>query len=447
MSAEIPHSGGLASLADAIRQLRDNTPLAEPIGKVVEATSSGYKVQGLSKFLRLGSLVKFHCGAHPALAEVVRIEQETALVRAFDSGFSVGLGTQVSPAGFLAIRPSPSWKGRMIDALGRPIDGGPELPLGAESLPVDNAPPNAMVRQLAKRAVRTGVRVIDIFTPLCGGQRIGIFAGSGVGKSTILSMLSSAAGFDTVVVVLVGERGREVREFAESTLGKEKHRLVSVVATGDESPLMRRLAPRTGMRLAEYFRDRGENVLIIMDSVTRYAHACRDVALSAGEAPVARGFPPSVFSDLPQLLERAGPGAEGSGFITGVFSVLVDGDDHNDPIADAIRGTLDGHIVLSRNIAEQGRYPAVNLQSSLSRLAQHVWTPEQGKLVRMLVALIARYEESRDLRSMGGYQAGGDPELDRALAIVPKLYLSLAQAPGSPMSLDPFAEVAAQLAD
>jgi flagellum-specific ATP synthase len=421
--------------------------MAEAIGKVVEATASGYRIHGLSNFVRLGSLVKFHCGDRPVLAEVVRLEQETVLVRTFDNGSRISLATQASPVGSLTIRPSPSWKGRMIDALGRPIDGGAELVLGPEALSVDNAPPNAMVRKLVQKPMRTGVRVIDIFTPLCKGQRIGIFAGSGVGKSTLLSMLSSAAGFDTVIVILVGERGREVREFAESTLGRDKHRLVSVVATGDESPMMRRLAPRTGMRLAEYFRDQGENVLLIMDSVTRYAHACRDVALSAGEAPVARGFPPSIFSDLPQLLERAGPGAEGTGFITGIFSVLVDGDDHNDPIADAIRGTLDGHIVLSRSIAEQGRYPAVNLLSSISRLAQLVWSPDQRKLVRMLLALIARFEDSRDLRSMGGYQAGGDLELDKALAVIPKLYQALAQTPDSPVSLDPFAEVAAQLSE
>jgi flagellum-specific ATP synthase len=440
-------SRGLDELAARVQKLHNSSPLAEPIGKVVEATAGGYRVQGLSHFVKLGSLVKIHCGLHLVLAEVVRIEQETALLRTFDNGTNIGLATQVSPVGNLSIRPSPSWKGRMIDALGRPIDGGSELILGEERLSVDNAPPNAMIRKLVKTLVKTGVRVIDIFTPLCNGQRIGIFAGSGVGKSTILSMLSSAKGFDTVIVILVGERGREVREFAETTLGKDKHRLVTVVATGDESPLMRRLAPRTGMRLAEYFRDQGENVLLIMDSVTRYAHACRDVALSAGEPPVARGFPPSVFSDLPQLLERAGPGAEGSGFITGIFSVLVDGDDHNDPIADAIRGTLDGHIVLSRNIAEQGRYPAVNLLSSISRLAQLVWSPDQRKLVRMLLALIARYEDSRDLRSMGGYQVGVDLELDKAVAIVPKVYQALAQAPDSPLSLDPFAEVAAQLTD
>jgi flagellum-specific ATP synthase len=440
-------SSGLKNLAFRIQSLESNNPVAEPIGKVIEATPSGFKVQGLSKFVRLGSLVKFHCDDGPVLAEVVRVEQNDALARTFDRGSSISLATQVSPVGDLAIRPSPNWKGRMIDALARAIDGGPGLTPGEESLSVDNTPPSAMKRKLVKTSMRTGVRIIDIFTPICSGQRIGIFAGSGVGKSTLLSMLSGATGFDTVIVVLVGERGREVREFAETTLGKEKHRLLSIVATGDESPMMRRLAPRTGMRLAEYFRDRGENVLLIMDSVTRYAHACRDVALSAGEAPVARGFPPSVFSDLPRLLERAGPGADGQGFITGIFSVLVDGDDHNDPVADAIRGTLDGHIVLSRAIAEQGRYPAVNLLSSISRLSQLVWTPDQRKLVRMLLAFIARYEESRDLISMGGYQAGGDLELDKALAIVPKLYQALVQAQDSPISIDPFAEVAAQLSE
>lgn len=437
----------LTNLALKIQRLYAHVPLAEPSGKVVEASANGYKIQGLSHFVKPGSLVRFLSGTLPVLAEIVRVERETVLARPFGHSTNISLTTEVNPVGNLTISPSSEWKGRMIDALARPMDGGPDLIVGDESLSVDNGPPSAMTRKLIKTAVKTGVRVIDIFTPLCSGQRIGIFAGSGVGKSTLLAMLSGAMGFDTVIVVLVGERGREVREFAETTLGKEKHRLISVVATGDESPMMRRLAPRTGMRIAEYFRDRGENVLLIMDSVTRYAHACRDVALSAGEAPVARGFPPSVFSDLPRLLERAGPGAEGKGFITGVFSVLVDGDDHNDPIADAIRGTLDGHIVLSRSIAEQGRYPAINLLSSISRLSQLVWTPDQRKLVRMLLALIARYEDSRDLRSMGGYQAGSDLELDKALVIVPKLYQALFQANDSVPSVDPFAEVAAQLSD
>ncbi len=199
---------------------------------------------------------------------------------------------------------------------------------------------------------------------------------------------------------------REVREFLDDSLGQNRRLAVTVVSTGDESPMMRRLAPKTATTIAEYFRDRGENVLLIIDSVTRFAHAARDVALAAGEPAVARGYAPSVFSDLPKLLERAGPGAEGSGSITGVFSVLVDGDDHNDPVADNIRGTLDGHIVLDRAIADLGRFPAVNVLSSISRLAQHVWTKEQQTLVLKLKSMIARYEDTRDLRLMGGYQQG-----------------------------------------
>jgi flagellum-specific ATP synthase len=258
-------------------------------------------------------------------------------------------------------------------------------------------------------------------------------------------MLARSRGFDTVVIALVGERGREVREFMEDALGEERVRAIAVVATGDESPMMRRLAPRTALSIAEYFRDLGESVLLIVDSVTRYAHAARDVALAAGEPPVARGYTPSVFSELPKLLERAGPGAEGSGMITGVFSVLVDGDDHNDPVADNIRGTLDGHIVLDREIADAGRFPAVNVLGSISRLAQNAWTKDQAQLVSKLKAMVARFEETRDLRLMGGYRAGSDPALDRAIDIVPRLYEAIAQAPDEPMSQDVFTDVARSL--
>ena len=207
--------------------------------------------------------------------------------------------------------------------------------------------------------------------------------------------------------------------------------------------MMRRLAPRLATALAEHFRDCGQNVLLIMDSVTRYAHACREVALSAGEPPVARGYPPSVFTDLPQLLERAGPGTDDQGSITGIYSVLVDGDDHNDPVADTIRGTLDGHIVLDRAIAEQGRYPAVNLLASLSRLAPRVWSAEQSRAIQDLRQMVARFEDTRDLRAMGGHVAGADPELDRAIEIVPKLYKGLAQQLSEPASVDAFREIAA----
>jgi flagellum-specific ATP synthase len=274
---------------------------------------------------------------------------------------------------------------------------------------------------------------------------MGIFAGSGVGKSTLLSMLARSEVFDCLIVALVGERGREVREFVQQTLGEAAVKAITVLSTGDETPMMRRLAPRLAITLAEFFRDQGQNILLVMDSVTRYAHACREIALSAGEPPVARGYPPSVFTELPQLLERAGPGAEGQGSITGIFSVLVDGDDQNDPVADIIRGTLDGHIVLDRNIGEQGRYPAVNLLSSLSRLANRVWSAEQSLLVRDLKRLVARFEDTRDLRAMGGYMAGSDVELDRAIDVVPRLYSVLTQQLGDPVSIDAFAEISAAI--
>jgi flagellum-specific ATP synthase len=217
---------------------------------------------------------------------------------------------------------------------------------------------------------------------------------------------------------------------------------VIVVATGDESPMMRRLAPKTAMCIAEHFRDLGQNVLLILDSMTRFAHAARDVGLAAGEPPVARGYTPSVFSDLPKLLERAGPGEEGSGAITGIFSVLVDGDDHNDPVADSIRGTLDGHIVLDRAIADQARYPAVNVLTSVSRLANKAWTPEQLNLVMKLRSMIARFEDTRDLRLMGGYRGGTDAALDRAIELVPRLYEAMRQGPTDTPCTDVFQEIA-----
>src|SRR5580658_1201105 len=296
-----------------------------------------------------------------------------------------------------------------------------------------------------REPIRTGIRVIDLFTPLCAGQRIGVFSGSGVGKSSLLAMLARAPDFEAVVIALVGERGREVREFLEDTLGDNRQNAVAVVSTGDESPMMRRLAPKTAMTIAEYFRDRGQSVLLIVDSVTRFAHAARDVALAAGEPAVARGYAPSVFSDLPRLLERAGPGVEGSGSITGIFSVLVDGDDHNDPVADAIRGTLDGHIVLDRAIADEGRYPAVNILSSVSRMTNPLWRPEQRKVVQNLRAMIARFEETRELRLMGGYTAGADPILDKAIKSTPRIYDAMGQTMDAPRCDDPFIDLAAAL--
>lgn len=435
----------LARLASAVGMTQTIVPLTRTGGAVTEVAATHGKAQGLSLVAKLGDSISVTSGGATYLAEAIRIDQDVAIFKSYEAMESVGLDACAWRQGPLVLHPDPSWKGRLIGALGQPLDGGPPLTQGGIALPVDRAPPAALSRQRLKKPVPTGVMAVDVFTPLCLGQRIGIFAGSGVGKSTLLAMLAGAAGFDTVVLALVGERGREVREFLEDALARDRPRTVSVVSTGDETPMMRRLAPRTAMCIAEYFRDRGDNVLLIVDSITRYAHASRDVALAAGEPPVARGFPPSVFSDLPKLLERAGPGADGSGTITALFAVLVDGDNHNEPISDVVRGIVDGHIVLDRAIADQGRFPAIDILASISRLARQVWSPDEQKLVTALKALVARFEETRDMRAMGGYQPGSDVELDKAVGLVPRIYEALRQSPGSPKITNAFQELSKSL--
>src|SRR6185437_6048916 len=306
-------------------------------GVVTEIATSHFRVAGLSRFVRMGEIVRIGAGARARLGEVVRIDDAAITVKPFDTRCDAEIGARAYRAESLTLWPHESWKGRVIDALGRPLDEAGPLAAGARGLSLDAEPLPALKRARVREPLKTGIRVIDLFTPLSAGQRIGVFAGSGVGKSSLLAMLARAPDFETVVIALVGERGREVREFLDDTMGDNRQNAVAIVSTGDESPMMRRLAPKTAMTVAEYFRDQGQSVLLIVDSVTRFAHAARDVALAAGEPAVARGYAPSVFSDLPRLLERAGPGAEGSGAITGVFSVLVDGDDHNDPVADNIK--------------------------------------------------------------------------------------------------------------
>jgi flagellum-specific ATP synthase len=432
----------LARMTAAIETALVEVPFVDIGGVVRQVAPSHYRVRGLSAVVKLGDRVRLEANERSSIGEVVRVDENEATVKPFDGRFPVGIGMIAHLMGAMSISPAPGWKGRVINALGEPIDDRGPLARGEHAMPVDVAPPPAMLRERIGKPLKTGVRVIDLFTPFCQGQRIGIFAGSGVGKSTLLSMLARSTAFDTVVIALVGERGREVREFLEGPLAENLPRSVTVVSTGDESPMMRRLALLSATSVAEYFRDRGESVLLIADSVTRYAHAARDVALAAGEPAVARGYAPSVFSDLPKILERSGPGRKGSGSITGVFAVLVDGDDHNDPVADAIRGTLDGHIVLDRAIADQGRYPAVNILGSISRLADLAWTPEQRQLVRSIKTMIARFEDTRDLRLMGGYVAGHDAELDRAVAMVPRIYEALRQEASGRISADVFAELA-----
>jgi flagellum-specific ATP synthase len=435
----------LALLEQAIAGARDELGLVRASGLITEINPSYARVAGLSRFVTLADYLTLETASGPQLGEVVRIDKTGTTVKFLATRTDARLGDIVHRGGPLRLAPHQSWKGRVINALGVPIDGGGPLRPGDASRAVDATPPPAMRRSRVVNPIRTGVRVIDLFTPICAGQRIGIFAGSGVGKSTLLAMLASATGFDSVVIALVGERGREVREFIEDTLAEKSANAITIAATADESAAMRRLAPRTAMTIAEFLRDQGEAVLLLVDSVTRFAHAAREVALAAAEPAVARGYPPSVFADLSRLLERSGPGEGDQGSITGIFSVLVDADDHNEPIADTIRGTLDGHIVLDRAIADQGRFPAVNLSRSISRLAHAAWTNEQASLVLRIRALVARYEDTRDLRLMGGYRPGQDAELDQAVATVPKIYDAMLQSPKSPASNDAFRELAEAL--
>ena len=433
--------------------------LLDIAGTVTAVAPTSYKVRGLSPFSQLGDCVSLRDGPGSERVrhgEIVHVEEGHVTVKPYATTSDVALGDRATWTERVSLAPTPAWKGRIINALGVPVDGGGALETGPERRPIQADPPPALARGRVKAPLKSGVRVLDIFTPLCHGQRIGIFAGSGVGKSTLMGMLAACKGFDSVVVALVGERGREVREFIEDALGANRPLAVTVVATGDESAMMRLMAPLTATAIAEYFRDRGERVLLMVDSVTRYAHAARDVALAAGEPAVARGYAPSVFTSLPRLLERAGPGIEGkdpvpdaiaregraAGSITGVFAVLVDGDDHNDPVADCIRGTLDGHIVLDRAVADAGRYPAIDVLGSISRLATHVWTKDQRALVGKLRTMIARFEDTSDLRLMGGLQPGADAELDQAVTLTPRIYEALTQAPDAPASTDAFRELA-----
>lgn len=413
-------------------------------GRIDEVSPSHYRVRGLSSTARLGDVVEHRSSTGARMGEIVRIGPSDVLVAPYENNPDAGIGDHVFIRTQRGASPHGSWRGRVIDALGRPVDGVGPLVAGKEEEAV--AVPQAMSRQRVSTGFMTGVRVIDIFTPICFGQRLGIFAGSGVGKSTLLAMLASAKAFDTVVIALVGERGREVREFLEDTVGpKNLAKTVAVVATSDESAMMRKRAPEMAMRVAEHFRDRGDRVLLVLDSITRFAHALREVAIGIGEPPVARGYPASVFTDMPRLLERAGPGVDGSGSITAIISVLVDGDDHNDPVADSIRGILDGHVVLDRSIGEQGRFPAVDPLASISRLAPKAWTKEQQTLVTRLRSMIARFEDTRDIRLLGAYQPGADAELDLAIRQVPMIYDALTQSPQDKASPDPFGDLARHL--
>jgi len=317
--------------------------------------------------------------------------------------------------------------GRVLDGAGQPLD---RLgPLQAEhSVPLQNRPFNPLERVPISEALDVGVRSINALLCVGRGQRMGLFAGSGVGKSVLLGMMARYTSADVIVVGLIGERGREVKEFIENILGNEGlARSVVVAAPADTSPLLRLQGAAYATAIAEYFRDQGKHVLLIMDSLTRFAMAQREIALAIGEPPATRGYPPSVFAKLPQLVERAGNGSAGSGSITAFYTILTEGDDPQDPIADSARAILDGHIVLSRGLSDQGHYPAIDIESSISRVMTSLISPAHFELVRRFKYLYSRYQRSRDLVSVGAYVAGSDPDLDQAIGMYPKFESFLRQ--------------------
>ena len=311
--------------------------------------------------------------------------------------------------------------GRVLDGAGKPLDQLGPLQESA-SAPLQSRPFNPLERASIDTALDVGVRAINSLMSVGRGQRMGLFAGSGVGKSVLLGMMARYTSADVTVVGLIGERGREVKEFINDILGKEGMARSVVVATpADTSPLMRMQGSAYATTIAEYFRDQGKNVLLIMDSLTRYAMAQREIALAVGEPPVTKGYPPSVFAKLPQLVERAGNGLEGSGSITAFYTVLTEGDDQQDPIADSARAILDGHIVLSRRLVEQGHYPAIDIEASISRVMSHLATPEHASLVQRFKHMYAHYQRNRDLISVGAYISGSDPLLDEAIKLYPRM--------------------------
>ncbi|GEO80213.1 flagellar protein export ATPase FliI [Pararhodospirillum oryzae] len=400
-------------------------------GRVLGVQGLLIEIGGVQTTLSVGD----HCWVHTrdgrqVACEVVGFRTGRALLLPFSSLDGVGLGCRVEMGESRpTIAPTPAWLGRVINAMGDPVDGKGPLPAGDQAIPIRNTPPPAHARQRVGGKLDLGVRAINTFTTCCKGQRMGIFAGSGVGKSSLMSMFIRHTIADVIVMGLVGERGREAREFIEDDLGEEGlARSVTVVATSDESPLMRRQSAYMTLAVAEYFRDQGLDVLCLMDSVTRFAMAQREISLSAGEPPASKGYTPSVFAELPRLLERAGPGREGSGTITGLFTVLVEGDDHNEPISDAVRGILDGHIVLDRAIAERGRYPAINILRSVSRTMPGCNSPEETALIAEARRLMSTYEDMAELIRLGAYRLGSDPGVDQAIAHHPALEAFLTQA-------------------
>lgn len=404
-------------LTHSIEQVRGISLRALQFGRVQSVV--GLLVEASELHAAVGELCHIYEDEHPngrrIKAEVVGVRGRNSVLMPLEETVGLRSGCLVERSALpLTVRVGDALLGRVIDANGRPLDMKGPLTL-TEQQPVHNEPPSPLQRRMIDTPLRTGVRAIDAFLTLGRGQRIGIFSGSGVGKSTLLGMIAREAQADINVIALIGERGREVQEFIADNLGEEGlRRSVVVAVTGDQAAMTRVKGASVAIAIAEYFRDQGKDVLLMMDSVTRVAMAQREIGLAVGEPPTTRGYTPSVFALLPRLLERAGSGIRGS--ITGIFTVLVDGDDMNEPIGDAVRGILDGHIVLSRKLVQANHFPAIDVLQSVSRVMPRVTSPEDRKIAADARTLLATYREIEDLIRIGAYQKGNNPATDRAVA-------------------------------
>jgi flagellum-specific ATP synthase len=451
-TAEVFDAGARCALAEATRiaaRAIRKLPAARILGQVAAVRGLALEVAGLGGLVSIGERLSLEPPGRPAvLAEIVGFAGATARALAYGPLDGIGPGTPARLVGTAGLAVSEAWLGRVLDPLGRPLDGRPPPPPGAIERPARADPPAPGGRARLGPRLDLGVRALDLFATCRRGQRLGLFAASGVGKSTLLSMLARGAGCDVAVLALVGERGRELREFIEDDLGPEGlARSVVVCATSGAPPLMRREAAHAALAVAEHFADQGRHVLLMMDSVTRFAMALREIGLAAGEPPATRGYPPGVFAELPRLLERAGPRAEGNpGAITGLFTVLVEGDDHDEPVADAVRGILDGHVVLDRRIGEAGRYPAVDVLRSLSRSVPGCLAAEEHALTLRARRILALHAEMAELIRLGAYRPGADPAVDEAVRLAPRIEAVLAQRKGEPGTVESaFAALAAAL--
>ncbi len=422
----------MKALAEQINELDG----VEIYGRVVGVRGLMVEVAGPLYVMSVGARVVIETVEKAIPCEVVGFTGQNALLMPFAPLEGVRRGCRAIVTGVPgSVRPSVGWLGRVVNALGEPIDGKGPLLQGPSPYSFRNKPPLAHARQRVGGPLDLGVRALNTFITCCRGQRLGIFSGSGVGKSVLLGMLARNVVADVSVIGLVGERGREVQEFLQDDLGEVGlARSVVVVSTSDEPALMRRQAAHVTLAIAEYFRDEGKDVLVLMDSVTRFAMAQREIGLSAGEPPTAKGYTPTVFTELPRLLERAGPGTE-RGTITGIFTVLVDGDDYNEPIADAVRGILDGHIIMERSIAERGRYPAINILKSVSRTMPRAADPAYLPALSRARQVMATYADMEELIRLGAYRAGTSSDVDEAIRLHKPLEDFLAQGKEEATSL------------